>query len=194
MLVSSRFGIVWSGAVVLLAAAALAACSGNGPTLSPDAGSGAGAGMVSLASVTSYGAANAIITTGYSDKELAPDHFEVRAKGSIVTPPEHLEKIALARAAEIGVEQKFPFFRTGPFTHVILCNQAKGATHKGSTVAAERAPVVAIDVIYAKDAGDVSYLPAAETFERLRAELAQGGVSPESKSASAAAVQAKCGK
>ena len=190
MLVSSSYRFLH-----LIVVAALGGCSGNpGPTLAPDATSGAGSGVVSLGAVTSYGAANAIVTTGYSDRELAPDHFEVRAKGSIVTPPERLEKIALARAAEIGVEQKFKFFKAGAFAHAVVCKEAKEGAHKSGRVAAERAPAVAVDVVYAKAATDPGYLPAAETFERLSGELGQEGVSPEAKAASAAAVQAKCGK
>ncbi|MEQ1695427.1 MAG: hypothetical protein ABL901_06255 [Hyphomicrobiaceae bacterium] len=180
--------------VPAMAALVLGACSGNAPSLTPDAATGGNAGVLSLASVTSYGAANAIFTTGYSDNELAPDHFEVRVKGTLVTPAVRLEKIALARAAEIGVEQKFAFFKAGPFTHAVLCNEAKDATHKGGKVAADRGPVVAIDVLYAKHAADASYLPTAETFERLRSDLAGEVVAPDAKSASAVAARAKCGK
>ncbi len=145
---------------LIVVSAALGGCSGNpGPTLdefAPDTANGGSSGVISLASVTTYGAANAIVTTGYSEKELAPDRFEVRVKGSIVTPPERLEKIALARAAEIGIEQKFKFFKSGAFAHSVMCKEAKNAAHKNGKVAADRAPAVTVDVVYAKGLSDPS--------------------------------------
>lgn len=153
------------------------------------------AGSFSLASVTSYSPANAIVTTGYSDREFGEGQFRVRAKGSSVTPPSRLEKIALARAAEIGVEQQLKFFKPGPFAHSVTCKDAKVLPHKSGKVAADISPVVELDVVYAKDTvADPGFLPAAETFTRLTGELATEAVDADVKSAAAAAVAAKCGK
>lgn len=174
-------------------------CSGGQPAvLRPDAQTSSSASAAdaayALASVTSYGAANAILTTGHSDTELGPDHFEVRAKGSGATPPGRLEKIAHARAAEIGVEQKRKFFKLGPAVHSVICHEARDQAHKAGRVAAERAPVVVVDVVYAKDALDPTYLPSAETFERLSGELSQDTIPADAKVAALRAVQAQCGK
>ena len=165
----------------------LSGCSGVQPPVLAPAGQAGGANdtAYALGSVTSYGPANAIITTGYSDTELGPDHFEIRAKGSTMTPPERLAKIALARAAEIGVEQKRKFFKAGPAVHHVVCQGARDSAHKGGKVSAERAPVAVLDVVYAKTADDPSYLPSAETFERLTGELAQETFSAEAKAAAA---------
>lgn len=177
--------------VAIAAVLAFAGCSGS-PL--PSLGDAAGAGAGSLASVTSYASANAIITTGYSDREIAADHFEVRVKGSTVTPAARLEKIAMARAAEIAVDRRFKYFKTGPYAHGVSCKEAKDISHKGGRAAAERAPVVAVDVVYANDVLDAGYSPAAATFERLSAELAAESVTAEEKTAAASSVQAKCGK
>ena len=161
----------------------LVACSGGDqPSVS----------ALSFAGVTGYGPANAIIQTGYSEKELGADSFRVRARGSAVTPPERLEQIALARAAEIGVEQKRKFFKASAASHSVVCEDGKTLPH-GQTLPV-KAPVAEIDVVYAKVQPDPSYLPAAETFAKLTQELAQQTVDAGTKSASAAAVAAKCGK
>lgn len=184
--------VVSLGSLALLLA--IGGCSGSPlPSLGGDA-AGVGANGMSLASITTYGGANAFLTTGYSDREIAADHFEVRVKGSTVTPPARLEKIALARAAEIAADRKFKYFKTGPFAHGVSCKDAKDAAHKGGKVAAERAPVVAVDVVYANEALDAGYMPGAETFARLSGELATESVSAEAKVAAATDVQAKCGK
>ena len=174
----------------------LSGCSGGQPPVLAPANQAGGTSETAyaLGSVTSYGPANAILTTGYSDTELGPDHFEVRAKGSSMTPPERLAKIALARAAEIGVEQKRKFFKAGPAVQSIVCHAARDTAHKSGRVAAERAPVAVLDVVYAKTADEPSFQPSAETFERLRGELAQETVSAEAKAAAASAAQAQCGK
>jgi hypothetical protein len=178
----------------VLASLALSACSGGDqPTIGPLA-TGPGGTTFSLAGVTGYHSANAMTTTGYSDRELGPDHYEVRAKGSIVTPPERLEKIALARAAEIGVEQKKKFFRAGAAAHGVICKDARDLVHKSGRVAAEVAPTVAFDVVYEKATTEASFLPSEATFERLSRELAEETFAPDAKAATAAAMQAKCGK
>jgi hypothetical protein len=104
--VSQRdFGLA---AMCWFAVTSLAACSGGETALPSLQTAGLAAG-----SVTGYTAANALFTNGYSDRELGQDHYAVRASGSAVTPAERLEKIALARAAQIGVETGRAFFKSG---------------------------------------------------------------------------------
>ena len=172
----------------MLAAALLGACSGDGGPSLP-------AGPLAQGSVTSYTAANAILTQGHSETELGPGQFRVKAKGSSVTPPARLEKIAMARAAEIGVEQNQKFFKPGPFVHSAMCAAAKDLPNKSGKLGAVRSPVVEMDVVYAKDAaGDPAFLPAADTFAQISAEIASEAVTAEAKAAAAAEIASKCGK
>lgn len=151
-------------------------------------------GVGGMADVTGYSSANALITTGYSDNELAPDRYEVRAKGSAATPPARLETIALARAAAIGVELKMPYFKVSAAAHSIICKPARDVGHKGARVAAVAAPAVSFEAVYAKAAIEPSYQLSSETFDRLRQELADETVSAEGMAAAVSAIQARCGK
>ena len=169
-----------------------AGCSVAPVALSADVPNAGGA--YANASVTGYTSSNAILTTGYSDRELGPDHVEVRVKGSVVTSAERLEKIASARAAEIGVEEKRKFFKVGSVVQSVVCTPPRDQAHKGGRISAEQATVLVMDVVYAKEALDGSYRPSGDTFDRLTRELLDESVSAESKMATAAAVQARCGK
>ncbi len=182
----------------------VAACSGGAetslpsssgsPLLSGVSSGGVSVGGAAVGAVTGYGAANAFITTGYSEREIEPDRMLVRAKGSASTPVARIEKIALARAAEIGVETGKPYFKAGPPTQSVSCKAAKDAVHKSGNVPAERNTIVEIDVTYAKRAPDPSYQASSGVHNALVAELASDVVSPEAKSAAAAAMLAQCGK
>lgn len=200
-------GAPFAHLAALFAGLALAACSGASIPFpqsdgAPSAGvsdgsaqtvapSGVGA---SLSGVTGYGSANAFVSTGYSDREVEPGHVEVRAKGSPVTPVARLEKIALARAAEIGRDRKYAFFKAGPFAHGAVCQGGRELGPKAGKRLADRSATVGIDVVYAKTAEDAGYLPTAETFDRLTRELAEETVSPEAQAAAKTAIEAKCGK
>jgi predicted small lipoprotein YifL len=181
--------------IVIATLACLTACSNGGDVSLPTADTAGPPGSVaSFAAVTGYGASNAFFTTGYSDREIEPDHHIVRAKGSSVTPVGRIEKIALARAAELGVELGRPYFKAGPPTQSVVCKAGKDAIHKSGKVPAERNALVEIDVLYAKRPPDASYQVAADVHARLIAELASEGVSAESKAAAVSALADQCGK
>ena len=179
----SKLRRLGTGAALL----ALAGCSG-GLTL-PTAGNGS---FPVTAGVTGYGAANGFFTLGYSDTELSPGVYRVRAKGSAATPSARLEKIAAARAAEIGVEQNLKFFKPGPFSQTFICKEAQEFVHgkKG----AERNPLVETEVTYSKVQTDATYLPSADTFSRLSAELASDVPDGDAMAQAVNAVAAGCGK
>ena len=151
-------------------------------------------GTLSLGSPTGYAAANALFTLGFSEKELAPNQFTVRAKGTAVTPPARLEKIALARAAEIGVEQNMKFFKAAPAVHTIECKDAKALPHKSGKTESTRSPVATLEAVYAKDQADPVFLPSADTFARLSREISEDAVSAEAMAQASSAVTAACGK
>jgi hypothetical protein len=52
-----------------------------------------------------YQFANAMVSQGYSESQIAPDRYRIDVKGPINTPRDRLEKIAATRAAEIGKEK-----------------------------------------------------------------------------------------
>ena len=52
-----------------------------------------------------YAASNAIMPVGFSETAIDPMHYRGEGQRHRQTPRERVEKIALARAAEIGVEQ-----------------------------------------------------------------------------------------
>lgn len=170
---------------VLAICAVLAACSdGAAPILTAGG----------LGSPTGYWHANAIVKSGFSETELSPDSLRVRVEGTGSTPRARIELIARARAAELGVERKGKFFKPGPAAYSVVCEDGKVLAHKSGKSLPVAAPVVEVDVVYAKSQVDPSYLPSAETFATLTRALNAQTFDAESRQASAAEVKAACGK
>ena len=138
---------------------------------------------------------SAIVLAGYSEKALDDTHYEVRANGTESTPSSRVEKIAMARAAEIGVEGKLRYFKVASVRHGVQCS-AKQEIYKGTAQAAVRYPTVALDVLYAKGNAppDASWQVAADTHARLVAELSAETSGPAEAQSAAADVKAQCGK
>ena len=141
---------------------------------------------------TSYSASNAMMPIGYSETPIDATHYQVKASGSEQTPKERVERIALARAAEIGVEQKLKFFKVASVTHGISCSKKKQGGTKTGDVPATYHPTVVLDVYYSKQPAP-DFRPSAETFAAVKAEIEPDTTTPEAKSAAAAQVRAECG-
>lgn len=140
---------------------------------------------------TSYSAANAIYPVGYSEKAIDETHYEVKASGTDSTPKERVEKIALARAAEIGVEQRLPYFKVVNVTHGAACSK-KQSTYKAGDSQATYHPTVVLDVYYSKQP-QPDHRPSADTFAQTKAELDADATPPEVNAAAAAQIRAQCG-
>lgn len=162
---------------VLTAAAGLAACSGSG-------GSGLGA-------MAPYAPANAFYPVGYSETALSADRYQVRASGTETTPYERLEKIATARAAEIGAGLKKSHFKIAGVTRDLTCGK-KREGYKAANTPATSHPVVTVDVIYTSGPADPSFQSTKDTFQRLSEELKTDTYSPESSQAVQQDVSARC--
>jgi hypothetical protein len=143
--------------------------------------------------VASYGAANILMPAGYAQTKIDDTHFKVGATGTEATPKERVEKIARARAAQIGVDEKLGYFKVTNVQHGVKCEKRQAGYKSAPTPAASR-PTVVLDVVYAKEAADPTFTSSAETFQALSAELAGEVVSPEAKAAAIQATRAGCGQ
>jgi hypothetical protein len=170
--------IVRGVAALCWGAVALGGCSGL-PALSP--------------SVASYGASNIISPTGYGQTKVDDTHYQVTATGTEATPKERVEKIARARAAEIGVEEKLKYFKVTGVQHGIKCTKRQPGYKSEDTAAASR-PTVVLDVVYANDAADPTYASSKDAFATLSTELAGEVVAPEAKAAALQETRASCGQ
>lgn len=176
----TNIGPTPSGTVLLLISAMGAGCSAV-PSLSDS-------------SLAGYTAANAVITAGHTERQIDPQRYHVSANGTETTPATRVKRIAMARAAEIGVEEKLPFFRINDEAEKVTC-RARQEFHRGHTVPAARYTTVTLDVSYAKGpvAPDAGYQPSAATFERLKADIDGEHVPADTLAATAAAHKAACG-
>ncbi len=145
-------------------------------------------------SITSYEAANAFSPTGYQVTGLGDGRVRVTATGSAATPKARVEKIAIARAAEYGIERNTSYFQTSAPQFSIRCGKReyleKGEKKK---LPARGYSVVEIDVTYATTPADASYRPAREVSTALKAELQSETVADADKQAAFAEVAAQCG-
>jgi hypothetical protein len=153
---------------------------------------GCAGGLSMTGATTSYTASNAMMPVGYSEVPIDPMHYEVKAAGSEQTPRERIEKIALARAAEIGVEQKLKYFKVASVNHGAACSKKRPGGNKSSDVAATYHPTVVLDVYYSKEPA-ADFRPSAETLAQVKAEIEPDLTAPEAKSAAAAQIRAQCG-
>lgn len=168
-----------AGLACIIAVALLAACSTDG--------------IGSLTSIAGYQAANAVMPVGHSYKPVGERQYQVSAAGTAQTPRERVEKIATARAAEIGIEQRLPYFKVLGATAGLSCTEQKAATKIGH-VPAFAYPTVTLDVVYSKTADDPQFRPSADTFNQLKGELDTEVVPPEQASANMAAAKSQCGQ
>ncbi len=166
------------GIGLLWCAGALGACSGVS-SLGPP--------------IASYGAASMFSPSGYSQTKIDDTHFQVTAAGTEATPKERVEKIARARAAQIGVDQKLKYYKVTNVRHGLRCDRRQDGYKSSATPAASR-PTVVLDVVYARDATDPTFVSSADTFQTLSAELAGEVVTPEAKAAAVQETRAGCGQ
>jgi hypothetical protein len=143
--------------------------------------------------VTSYEAANLLSPSGYEQTKIDDTHFKVGATGTEATPKERIEKIARARAAQIGVDEKLEYFKVMNVQHGLRC-QKRQAGYKSEATPASARPTVVLDVVYAKDASDPTFASSAATFQALSSELAGEVVSADAKAAAINETRAGCGQ
>ncbi len=163
---------------LLLGAATLGACS-DMPGISP--------------SIASYSASNVFSPSGYSQTQIDDTHFKVSAAGTEATPKERVEKIARARAAQIGVDQKLKYFKVTGVQHGVRCEKRQEGYKSGATPAVNM-PTVELDVVYAKEPTDPTFVSSAETYQTLSTELAGEAITPEAKAAAIQETRAGCGR
>lgn len=152
----------------------------------------AGGPSVTGGGVAEYAPANAIFPVGFSETLVGENHYQVSASGNTTTPLERVEKIAMARAAELGTGLKAGYFKIAGTTRDVVCSKKKPGYKVPDTPASAR-PKVTLDVIYAATALDPEFRNAAETFARLSEELKSESYPPEVMQAAAAGVKANCG-
>jgi hypothetical protein len=150
-------------------------------------------GIPQLTPIAAYTPSNIISPAGYGQTKLGDDHYEVKGTGTEATPKERVEKIARARAAQIGVDQKFNFFKVTSVQHGVACSERQKGYKSGESAASSR-PTVVLDVVYAKETSDPSFVPTKETYEALSAELANEVVAPDSKATAIQETRASCGQ
>jgi hypothetical protein len=151
-------------------------------------------GMSGLSNpIASYGAANMLSPAGYSQTKLDDMHFKVTATGTEATPKERVEKIARARAAQIGVDEKLQYFKVTGVQYGVSCTKRQVGYKSEASPAASR-PTVVLDVVYAKEPGDPTFASSAETFQTLSTELASEVVAPEAKAVAAQETRTSCGQ
>jgi hypothetical protein len=160
------------------AAAVLGGCSGMAQIATP---------------IASYGGSNAFSPAGYAQTKLDETHFQVRATGTEATPKQRVEKIARARAAQTGVEERLKYFKVASVQHGVRCSKRQAGYKSEASPAASR-PTVVLDVVYAKDWADPTFTGTADAFAALSSELASEVVAPEAKAIAAQETRTSCGQ
>lgn len=156
-------GRFWSLKLNTFAAAAmvstLAGCSAGLP------------GMVGPSKL-SYSASNAIVSAGYSETMLAPDHYRIEITGYPTTPRERMEKMAATRAAEIGIENRLGYFKINGVEQSTRCKRFPTSNQRGPGDERKLEYVVlTADVTYTKNPPDPTYVQAKTAFDQYKAEL-----------------------
>jgi hypothetical protein len=153
----------------------------------------AGCAGADLSPVASLSESNIMSPAGYSETQISDKQYQVSATGTESTPKARIEKIARARAAQIGVEQKLGYYKVTNVQFGVACNKKHEFYKGGSTVGAARQTVL-IDVVYSKEPVDPSYLKAADSFETLNNELNNESIPGDAKATAAQEARAGCGQ
>lgn len=174
------FALTLAGATALL----LAACAEAG---SPSALLGGGGSGVS------YTSSNAFKPTGFNETRVDDTHFQVRATGDAKTTPQRLQKMALARAAEIGVEEKLDWFKVEGTDSSYACGK-KIDGYKGAGANGAHLRTVKLTVAYAKTQADPAYQKADTAFAAAKADLDADSPGPDAITAAEQELKQTCGK
>ena len=156
-------GRFWSPKLNTVAAvvmvSTLAGCSAGLPGMGP--------------SKLSYSASNAIVSAGYNETMLAPDHYRIEITGYPSTPKERMEKMAATRAAEIGMENRLGYFKINSVEQTTRCKKFPTSGQRGGSGEDRKLEyvVLAADVTYTKAPPDPSYIEAKTVFDQYKAEL-----------------------
>ncbi len=143
--------------------------------------------------VAGYSAASVFSPAGYSQSKIDDTHFKITASGTEATPKERVEKIARARAAEIGVEEKLAFFKVTGVQHSISCSKRQEGYKSASTPASAH-PSVVLDVVYAKDTADPTFQRSADALATLKTDLAAEEVAPDARAVAIQETRESCTK
>ncbi|MEO8419777.1 MAG: hypothetical protein ABI457_01160 [Hyphomicrobium sp.] len=146
---------------------------------------------VDLKPVASLSAANALAPSGYSETKVSDSEYQVRATGTEATPKARIEKIARARAAQIGMEQRLKYYKVASVEFGIVCSK-KHEFYKGGTTSAGSRQTALINVVYAKEPTDPSFVSAKESYETLNSELDNEVIPAEAKAAAEQEAHAGC--
>ena len=143
--------------------------------------------------VAQYTSSSVFSPAGYSQSKIDDSHFKVAASGTEATPIARVEKIARARAAEIGVEEKMPYLKVTNAQQGMTCGKRQESYKSPSTLPSSH-PSVILDVVYAKEAGDPTFQNAAETLAALKTDLAAEDVAPEARAVAIQTTRESCPK
>jgi cytochrome c551/c552 len=119
-----------------------------------------------------YQASNAIAPNGFSESDLGPNRTRVRATGNLENSRAELEKLAMARAAEIGAGQHLKYVHVDAVAENIACGGKKTVGPSLNQVNIRHKRTVDVDVTFAKEAADASWLNTKESFPLFQGELA----------------------
>jgi DNA replication initiation complex subunit (GINS family) len=152
-------------------------------------------GAVSMPGITSYKQGNLVAPEGFSVSQVDETTIRVTATGSSTTPAERLVKIATARAAEYGAEQRKKTFRASEPVTTTKCGKTY-AIERGERrpIAPNDYRIVSIDVTFPTGVADAGDRPTKATAAALRAELDAETVSEDVKSALATELSRQCGR
>ena len=149
----------------------------------------------STASIAAYQPASLFSPNGYSVSANADGSLHVTAAGPPGTPATRLEKIALARAAEYGDEQRAKTFKATAAQIGITCGKTKVSNKDGQiSVKPLDYRIVAVDVTYEPKEQGADVRPTRQTALALKAELQSESVPPEVEAAASQEVAQHCGR
>jgi hypothetical protein len=146
-----------------------------------------------LTPIASFGASNALSPSGYSETKISDTQYQVKATGTEATPKARIEKIARARAAQIGVEEKLKYYKVTSVQFGVLCDK-KHEFYKGGATASGARQTVLVDVVYAKEPLDASYLSTKDSFATLNGELDSETIPTDQKASAEQESRAACGQ
>ncbi len=168
-----RFTVLFSALVATSVATAYAASDrGQGDRLPTS--------VSELVADVPYAAVD-VLGVGFSSREIGPKMYAVTANGAAATPLDRLVAIAFARAAEIGLEHKWPTFRVTEFKRTSNCEAWNDDRRSEASIYAGR-PKLVMTVVYEPET-HVDVRDSAQTFDEMRDRLDQASTNERVKQA-----------
>lgn len=121
-----------------------------------------------LAPALGYKKIDQFYGTGYEERKISKNKYEVSATGHAMTTHKRLLNLATARAAHIGIENRYKYFKIVSNNSSVKCHTRYVNRNRADTLVSEKLKIIAV---YSNNKKDTKYQASNVTFKEMKSRL-----------------------